>query len=141
MLDRFRLLPCFAGYNSKNGINFNQVHKVNDKIAMMRYFCHLDQPDKEKLDWNKMTFLNGLDGNIALKPTYTQGINYCTEIILYCKDNHLYYFCDLVDIALRDYPDTWYMYLMEHGSFVKEYLRSTASKVIAIQNIQKMNSD
>lgn len=138
MLDKANLLPTLAGY-SRNNVNFHQVQKVGDKSAMLRYFCHLNQPDKIRLNWEDMVFLNGLDGNQALKPTYSQGINYCTEIIEYCRTNKLYYFCDLVDIAIREYPDTWYIYLMEHGAFVKEYLRSTASKIIAIQNISKMN--
>lgn len=116
-----------AGYRDKEP-NYSMIQPVGNFSSMVRYFCHLDQPDKEKLKWEDMRSFNGLDIDCVLSPTFSQELDYCNEIIDYCEAAEIYYFYDLINYARENMFDTWFVFLKNNSYFIKEYLRSKSSK-------------
>lgn len=131
-----KIMQILYSYEIEKGVggytptkeNYNMIQVVNEFRPMCRYFCHLDQPDKEQLFWSDMTALNGLDIDCVLVPGFSQQLDYCNDIIDYIEREGIYYFYDLVNYAKMYYFDSWFVYLKEHSNFIKEYLRSKGAK-------------
>lgn len=116
-----------AGYIPTD-LNFSMVQPVGNYNSMVRYFCHLDQPDKQKLYWEDMRPFNGLDIDCALVPSFSQELDYSNDIIEFCESAGIYYFYDLVNYARENAFDSWFVFLKTNSYFIKEYLRSKGAK-------------
>lgn len=116
-----------GGFNPTS-LNYNMIQIVQNRQSYIRYMCHLDQPDKEKLRWEDMRSFNGIDIDVALNPTFSQELDYCNEILDFVESANVYYFCDLIKYAQKCKFDTWFIFLKENSYFIKEYLRSKSSK-------------
>lgn len=126
--------------------NYSMVQPASNQSSYIRYMCHLDQPDKEKLYWDDMRALNGLDINAVLSPSYSQELEFSNEIIDWCEEENICYFYDLVNYARIHKTDSWFVFLKQNSYFIKEYLRSKASKrdytlKKEIEKLQKMLND
>lgn len=111
-----------------DSLNYNMIQPASNQSSYIRYMCHLDQPDKQRLKWSDMIALNGMDIDAVLSPGFSQELDYCNQIIEFCEQNDVYYFYDLVNYARRVAFDTWFVFLKQNSYFIKEYLRSKGSK-------------
>ena len=75
----------------------------------IRYFCHLDNPEKAQYDINDSIFLNGFDVSEVNKPTDTQVYNAIKDIVKYIWENQVCYYIDLLMLTMFDesVPDIW----------------------------------
>lgn len=105
------------------------IVRVEDKAAMMRYFCHLDQPDKHPYNVEDACTLNGLDRTPLYELAAIDKSVCLMDICAYVRDNRCVYFCDLVDGLIASNDLTTLGVLIEKCSFVNLYQSSYAQKL------------
>lgn len=101
---------------------------VKNMRSLLRYFKHLDNPEKvQYLEEDYHTFcgfdldnriLNQEDSNVIIK-----------DIKNFINNNEVYMFCDLVDYASENRPE-WFSILTrtQYNNFVIQYMKSLAYK-------------
>lgn len=75
----------------------------------VRYFCHLDNPEKAQYKPEDIKVLNGFDVSEVNKPTDTQIYKTIKDIVKYIVDNQICYYIDLLLLTMFDdsIPDIW----------------------------------
>lgn len=118
---------------------WNRKNKVNKLRSLLRYFKHMDNPEKYQYEGDLRSF-GGFDIQNAL---YSQTDLYCIcrEIKTWIRQNNCYNFADLVDYA--DFYDLeWSNALMSHGiaSHIFQYQKSLLYRETGAQDkkIDKM---
>lgn len=74
-------------------------HSVRGAV---RYFSHMDNPEKHQYDPNDMQVINGFDPSEINKPTEAQVYEMTKKIIQYINDNQICYYWDLLMMTLFD---------------------------------------
>lgn len=75
----------------------------------VRYFCHLDNPEKAQYKVEDIKVLNGFDVSEVNKPTDAQIYKTIKDIVKYIADNNICYYIDLLLMTMFDdtMPDIW----------------------------------
>lgn len=125
---------------------YDQVKELTDSLSCpipqrchsmrgsIRYMAHLDNPEKAQYSTADIIGHQGADVEEWLKPSMSERYEMIDEMILFCKDNNIITFCELVDIARTSYRDTWFPALCDSCAYImKEYLhsRSRSTKVLS----------
>lgn len=98
--------------------------KVHNTRSLLRYFTHLDNPDKYQYNSAEFQCFGGADIGQALQPTYTEKSSMIYDIIGYIQDNQIKELQDIVDYARTNNSD-WFKLLSESCYFVAQYLKSS----------------
>ncbi len=126
--------PNTVGLNgAKNaipkGIIANEhLEMVTSPNNLARYFCHLDQPEKQQWVGQKpqdlLAVFNNYPLDLTRELTHQEQLNLMRELVVYMRDNNLTEYADLLD-ALMDSRD-WEMFdFAAHNAMVcRTYLAS-----------------
>lgn len=96
---------------------------VQSSRGYARYLCHLDNPEKHQYDIGQVKCLSGADYQ-SLTSLVTDKYKAVREIMVFCKTNGVYEFCDLLDYSAENRED-WFRILCDSGAYiVKNYLQS-----------------
>ncbi len=129
------IMITFAGNKS-----FDQIKQITDSLkqpipqivhnprTLIRYFLHLDNPDKYQYNSSEFQCFGGADIGEALKPTYTEKSSMMYDIIGFIKDNNVTELQDVVDYA-RMFEPEWFRLLSESCYFVNQYLKSSRHRI------------
>lgn len=106
----------------------NGVFKaVKTKRGYARYLCHMDNPEKVSYDPEEVMCLCGSDYlSLAMTKTDIESgkLNVLREILRYCRENVIVYYCDLVDYCV-DVRQDWLSLLSgSRGRVVRNYIQS-----------------
>lgn len=125
---------------------FEQIKEITDSInatipvkchslrGQVRYFAHLDNPEKYQYSVSDIIPHAGFDVDLALAPTASQRYAYVREMIRWCKDNEIYEFQDLMDYAMDDRFEDWFPLLCDNSAYiVSAYLRSARMRNVALE--------
>ena len=99
---------------------------VQSPVGMIRYFIHMDNPEKAQYKWSDIIVYNGLD--LSKYDTYTESEmdHIFGEITAFIDDNAIMEYADLI-AALRD-PDgslfDWYRIVRKNTIFFNSYVSS-----------------
>lgn len=96
----------------------------NSARGYARYLCHLDNPEKHQYDPADVESFGGADymGVIELETDRRKVIS---EMMDWCRENHVVSFYQLCDYARTEKPDTWFRVLNGGGMMIMyRYLRS-----------------
>ena len=107
-------------FSAIGGVGCERVQSLR---GYARYLCHLDNPEKAQYNTADVAALCGADyaGTINLVTDKYAAIR---DMARYCKENGIYNYADLFDIAAET-NDTWFRILCDSGTVViKEYLKS-----------------
>lgn len=129
-------------YNSSFFGKFKATHWVKCERTLIRYFAHLDNPDKFQYDFNDIKAFGGYDPKEAVLSD-TDKISFLKEIIQWCQLNDVYSYKDLLDYCL-DYNDDWFRTLASRSAFtfmVKEYLWSNFQYGTINRRIEEQNHE
>lgn len=107
-------------FNLIGGVGCEVVQSIR---GYARYLCHLDNPEKAQYNVDDVKSFCGAD--------YTSIIGLATdkykavrEMMSYCIDNDVIYYCDLLIYAQEQRQD-WFRVLCDSASYViKEFLKS-----------------
>lgn len=106
----------------------NGVFKaVKTKRGYARYLCHMDNPEKMPYEPNEVMCLCGAD-YLSLAMTKSDvkcnKLNTLCQIIRYCRDNSIIYYCDIVDYCVDERQDWLPILSSGYGRVVRNYVQS-----------------
>lgn len=117
--------------------SFEQVHDILMPIkcpipqrchslkGAVRYFAHLDNPEKHQYPISAIIGHGGFDVGSALAPSSAQRHELIREMQDWCFRENVVEFCDLMDYAAVNRFDDWFPLLCDSCAFVmQQYLRS-----------------
>lgn len=117
-------LLSFEGKKSQEQVE-NIIKELNSTLpfvvdsprSMVRYFAHLDQPEKEKFAPSDIIFHCGYDCKDYLVQSQDKYL-YVDEMMTYIKDNEIIEYHDFVDATRQFHYDTWFRSLCDNTSFI-----------------------
>lgn len=143
----YHILFTFAGNKSfeqiekiTKSVNAPIPQKVGNVKGMVRYFAHLDNPEKAQYDIREVKGYCGLDISDTLKPTTTEKHIILKDIIRYVRTNNIMYYGDLIDYCLN-YQEDWFSVLVEGYTYVIDsVIKSNRAKYIDVREEKKKNA-
>ena len=96
----------------------------------VRYFAHLDNPEKHQYSPSDIVGHGGFDVQAALAPTSARRYELIREMMAWCWREKCMEISDLVDYAASERFDDWFPLLCDNSAFIMEaYLRSRRNKM------------
>lgn len=133
----WHVLLCFEGNKSQeqvneisHSINGTICQKVSSVRGMVRYFVHMDNPEKFQYSSNDIGCHGGFDPSDHLTLGKSRQLDIMDEIFTFIKQEHVTELHDLVDYARMYKRDDWYPLLAFHSCyFVNAYLKSVREDI------------
>lgn len=105
--------------------------EVSDKCALVRYFAHLDHPDKAQYNVEEIKGHCGADVGEILRSSQKELVAMMTEIEEFIEDNNITELCDLSK-CIRQINIDWYILVAtKHTIYFSNFLRSRRHKAEA----------
>lgn len=102
---------------------------LNSVKGMVRYFAHLDNPEKYQYPVDQIIGHGGLDVQDLLRLSASARYSMIRKMMEYCSENGIYDFCDLMDVAMADHYEDWFPLLCDNSAYIiGQYLKSLRSK-------------
>lgn len=114
----------FQAELAKRGIHVNYFEKVNSVSSMMRYFAHLDNPEKHQYSPFDIHAFGGIDLSPLTKTTKVSNTYKLMEIVNYIRDEHIRYYNRLFDWAVSTGDLDLVNCVSGRSNFFTSYLRS-----------------
>lgn len=121
--------------------SYDQVKEITDALncpipqrchserGLVRYMAHLDNPEKAQYKTSEIIGHQGFDVDEYLRPSASLRSEMFKDMLLFCKQQHIRAYCDLVDYAMYNRSD-WFDLLSNSGSiFLSNYFRSISYSV------------
>jgi hypothetical protein len=111
-------------------INATIPQRCQSAKGMVRYFAHLDNPEKFQYPVSDIRGHGGIDVSEYLKPTASGRYELIREMMAYIRDNHIYEMQDLLDIAADTHFDDWFPLLCDNSAYIiGEYVKSARNRM------------
>ena len=102
---------------------------LNSVKGMVRYFAHLDNPEKYQYPVDQIIGHGGLDVQDLLRLSASARYSMIRKMMEYCSENGIYDFCDLMDVAMAEHYEDWFPLLCDNSAYIiGQYLKSLRSK-------------
>jgi len=106
-------------------LNATIPQRVHDLRGLVRYFVHLDNPEKHQYDQADIRGHGGFDVAEALRPSSSMRYQLIAEMMTYCRENCVTEFQDLCDFALENRIEDWFPLLCDSCAMVMgNYIKS-----------------
>ena len=92
--------------HSVNGSD--RAWKIQNLRSMLRYFVHLDNPEKYQYSVNDMRTYCGASLDSMLELSGSELTMTVRRICIYCKENKIETFSSLIDHLIHDREDDWF---------------------------------
>lgn len=131
--NHYHVLLCFDGpityhnvktYADRVGAANGVVQPVGSVRGMVRYFCHLDNPDKHQYNESIIQCRNGFDPKDYFALTVSQQKAFKRKVTEFIKDNDIQQYAELIDILM--YSDEMDMYdvASQNVFYFTQYIKS-----------------
>lgn len=123
--------------------SFDQVKEILDPVrcpmpqrchslkGAVRYFAHLDNPEKHQYSPSDIVAHGGFDVANALAPTSAKRYELIREMLEWCKQNSCTEFADLYEYAASERFDDWFPLLSDSCAYaMSAYLKSRRFKCL-----------
>lgn len=108
--------------------------RCHNAKAMVRYFAHLDNPDKYQYSINDILPHGGVEIADLLRPSSSERYTIIKEMCEYIGDNNVTEFFELMDYAMDQRYDTWFPLLCDNSAYiVNQYIKSNRERVRMIK--------
>lgn len=126
----YHILLSFGGLKS-----YEQVKEITDslgqpipqyvsnKTGMIRYFIHIDNPDKYQYKKEDIVTIGNVDLDLYFKLSTDAELDIVDDILDYCEETNCNEFYEIVDYSRKNCRE-WFKYLNKNAWLVKEYLKS-----------------
>lgn len=105
-------------------VNAPIPQRCHDLHALVRYFAHLDNPEKAQYSVSEIVGHGGIDLEECLRPSGSARYSIISDMIAYIKQNNIIEYQDLVDFA-RENDTEWFKLLCDNASYVVlHYIKS-----------------
>lgn len=130
--------------------SYNQVLEISQKLngtipqivhnakSLVRYFAHLDNPEKAQYSPSDILGHGGIDVRSLLAPNSATRYELVREMITWVEENDIREYSDLMRYAVEERYDDWFPVLVDHNSIVMQtHITSRRNKFKeAMYNIQ-----
>ena len=104
--------------------------KLNSVKGMIRYFCHLDNPEKYQYPVHQIIGHGGMDIADLLRPSSSERYKLIKEMCEYVADYNVTEFYVLMDYAMTEKSDSWFPLLCDNSAYVvNQYIKSNRDRV------------
>lgn len=118
-----------------DSVNGTRAWKIQNVRSMLRYFLHLDNPEKYQYPQNELREFGGATFQSYMELEGRQLLAETKKIVRYCKENRITSFVGLVDCLINDGEDDWlYIVSRQCTLFFSSYLRDKHFISKEIQN-------
>lgn len=143
----YHILLVFEGKKSYDQIleiisctNGTIPQRVNNQRSMVRYFAHIDNPDKAQYNITELVCHGGIDIGDLLTVGSGQKQQFIKEMMDFVRDHDIEEFYELADYA-REYNEDWFNVLIFQASYVLEkYIKSNRQRRTK-ERLQALGSD
>lgn len=117
--------------------SYNQICEITSSIGAtypqpcenvrgyVRYFCHIDNPEKYQYNIEDIISHNGADLQEYLKPNSSTRYQYIKEMINFINEYNIIEFNDFMCIAMQSHYDDWFPLLCDNSAIViREVIKS-----------------
>jgi hypothetical protein len=99
--------------------------RVHSTKSLVRYFLHLDHPDKHQYKKEDLVSYGGVDVADLIRPSSSERYALIADMINFIDDNGMTEFSDIVNYARKNEKETWFPLLCDSASyFVSLYMKS-----------------
>lgn len=99
--------------------------RCHNTRALVRYFCHLDNPDKFQYDVKDIIPHGGADVEDLLKPSHAMRQSVIADMMAWCKKEQIDEFQDLYDYSRLNRRDDWFIVLNDSAVLPMKYYLSS----------------
>lgn len=134
--DHWHVILCFDGKKS-----YEQVKDIADSVnspipkrchsakGMIRYFTHIDNPDKVQYNRDQIEAHGGIDIDHFFEASELQMLYYIQEMIDFIEANDIVEFRDLMLYAKETHFDSWFRLLSFNcANIMDKYIKSKRNK-------------
>lgn len=108
--------------------------RCHNAKAMVRYFAHLDNPDKWQYSVNDIVSHGGVEIADLLKPSASERYTIIKEMCEYVAGYNITEFFELMDYAMNERFDTWFPMLCDNSAYiVNQYIKSNRERMRMIR--------
>lgn len=133
----YHVLLLFGGVKSYDQVcefikplNGPIPQRCHNAKAMVRYFAHLDNPDKYQYSISDIIPHGGVDISELLKPSTSERYTIIKEICEYVGANNITEFFEIMDYAMDQKFDTWFPLLCDNSAYiVNQYIKSNRQRI------------
>ena len=131
--NHYHVLLCFDGpttYNtakeyadrvgSANGV----IQPVGSVRGMVRYFCHLDNPDKHQYNESIIQCRNGFDPKDYFSLTISQQKSFKRKVTNFIRDNDITEYGELIDMLMDSDEMDMYDIASQNTFYFTQYIKS-----------------
>lgn len=105
-----------------NGPIPQRCHSLKGAV---RYFAHLDNPEKHQYSVSDIVAHGGFDVTAALAPSASERYDIIAEMVEFVKTDGITEYQDLMDYAMTERRDTWFPMLCDSCTVVmQQYIKS-----------------
>lgn len=134
-VDLQTFLDDFAFLNGGHNVKY-----VRSLRSMVRYLCHLDDPDKAQYDRDKVLTFGGADFDIVEQLGSHERHEALKAMRAFIRDNGIVDFCDFVDYC-DEAEAAWSALLDDNSSYVIEkYIKSRRYKMQDAQRAAELEA-
>lgn len=132
----WHVLLCFDGVKT-----YEQVNEITNALCgtipipcqstkgAVRYFVHLDNPEKYQYNLSDIECYGGIDIHDLLMPSVTEQGELLQEIFSFCRINGVTEYSDLCDYCVAEHKADWFMLITRVSTLaVRTYLSSRRHK-------------
>lgn len=98
--------------------------RCHNTRSLVRYFCHLDNPEKAQYSMSDIRCFGGLDIADLTKPSAAMTYDLIGDMLEWIKKKKIVEFSDLMDFAYKEHPNDWVPVLLTHSNILVRYLNS-----------------
>lgn len=99
--------------------------RCHDIRGAVRYFVHMDNPEKFQYSPSDIVPHGGFDVLASLQPSASERYDMIAEMITFCHDHGIIEFQDLLDYALQERRQDWFPLLCDNSAFImQQYIKS-----------------
>jgi hypothetical protein len=121
----YHVLFLFEGVKT-----YSQVEQITKKIkatipqrvhgvrALVRYFAHLDNPDKYQYNVKDIVGYGGADVTLLMKPTSSERYYLIKEMMEFCINNNIVEMEDLLVYSMQERFDDWFVCLCDNSAYI-----------------------
>ena len=104
--------------------------RVHNTKGLVRYMCHLDNPEKQPYKQSDIKVHGGADIYELLCPSKTEIDMFQTEMLHWVEENDIRDLADLNRYACEYEHDTWYPILTsQHSMFIRYHIQSRRHQI------------
>lgn len=111
-------------------VNATIPQVAENPVGLLRYFIHLDNPEKHQYNKEDIKAFGGIDIEKPFQISKFMQMKMMVEIVKFCKIKKITYFCDLIDVLIAEERNEWlYIALCTNTIGINSYLKGSADKI------------